>query len=90
MPQLDHNLAKRLRELPESMTGIIRESVIFLAEISPATWFNFVNGKSGNVKVFQVLAQVLGCSIDDLLNKEFQFEKELVTIPELPGNSEAA
>ena len=64
------SLQDRLQRLPHFFFLEMREG--FYAMKSNSTWSRFMNGKQSlKVAELQYLAKTIGCSLDDLLNPDF-------------------
>lgn len=72
------NLKKRLMRLPADQIGKIENSVIKKSGCSVSTYARVLDEKSHNIKVLLALAEVLNCTLNDIINSEFKF-----TDPEL-------
>lgn len=81
---MNYELKKRLDELPFALRNQVREAVIRRASVSPKTFLNVLNGHSGNLHVFVAFSQVLGCTIEEIMDKDHSFDPEVVCLEEQP------
>ena len=75
---MKYQLRERLDRLPFNTRNQVRNEAIKKAQVSPRTFTNVLAEKSNNLDLLQALAVVLGCTIDDVLNPEYDFNPELI------------
>ena len=67
------NLKARIYALPAQVIQTLAMKVISQG-VPQSTYYAVVSGKSHNLETLQSLAHVLDCTIDNLLDKNFQFD----------------
>lgn len=66
-------IRKRLMRLPADQIGRIENLVIKKSGCSISTYDRVINEKSHNLKVLLALAEVLNCTLNDIINPEYPF-----------------
>ena len=64
----DWNLRARLQQLPRFAEEQVKNYVKLHADISEATWYNFINGKSKLLDAVVCFAEALGVSIETVMD----------------------
>lgn len=77
-------LSVRLSKLPADQIVKVRNTVMRLAGISRSAYYRFIREEQTPDYLLQILAHVLGCTMEDVKNPAYKFRD-----PELP-ETEAA
>lgn len=64
----------RLERLPHVKYKTIKDDVLSRASVSSNTYYEVLRGDSENHEVLYLLSQVLGCTIEQVRDPNYQFE----------------
>jgi hypothetical protein len=72
------NLVERINKLPAYLIPKVQREVIERADSSQPTYSRVLNGKSKNFDLIQALAQVLCCSMEEVADPNYQFDRTAI------------
>lgn len=76
----DPQIGQRLDQLPYGIRNEVRAAVLKRSGASSTTIYYVMTGKSQNLPVLKAFSEVLGCTINDLLEPSYKFNLDSIQL----------